>query len=180
MREQKRPVLKPKVVVLTVLPFVGLATWVACDLRRPRRPFDPTILGMRVLSQCAEAQTAFRKKDRYGIGREVYANPVDGTGFPDLYQIGGPGSGGATMGLISLSVARATAPSRALYGFYLVDIVGDKNGLFDFTKECGLCAVPVDPTKLTFIINASGDGYQKPTGGRPVTLWPDVESEGWR
>jgi hypothetical protein len=128
-------------------------------------------------------QALFAKSARYGkeSGR-VYANPVNGAGLPDLYRVGSPDSGGQPLEFIERDFAEATAPHKPKYGYFYLDIVGGRNGLYDFTKDCGLCAVPAEwnvTGRNTYIINVAGTVHQKDTGGRPVTIWPDVEKEGW-
>jgi len=128
-------------------------------------------------------QSRFAREQRYGeeVGR-VYANPVNGAGLPDLHQVGGPDSSGQLLGFIEHDFAEATAPHRPKCGYFYVDIVGDRNGLYDFSKDCGLCAVPAEwnvTGRNTYIINAAGTVHQKDTGGRPVTIWPDVEKDDW-
>ena len=129
------------------------------------------------------AQARFARNARYGeqVGR-VYANPINGAGLPDLYRVGGPDSGGQLLEFIKRDFAEAVAAHRPKCGYFYLDIVGDRNGLCDFSKDCGLCAVPAEwdvTGRNTYIINAAGTVYRKDTGGRPVTVWPDVEKEGW-
>ncbi len=134
------------------------------------------------LETYASAQVRFHRNDHYGIGKRVHANPKDGAGFPDLYEIGGPDSGGTVLGLIDRHFAEATSPERARCGYWFVDITGDANGPYDFTKQFGLCAVPAEhgrSGRSTFIIDASGKVYLKWTEGRPVRIWPDVYAEEW-
>ena len=128
-------------------------------------------------------QARFAKKARYGekVGR-VYANPINGAGLPDLYQVGGPDSRGQLLEFVERDFAEAVAAHRPKYGYFHLDILGDRNGLYDFSKDCGLCAVPAEwnvTGRNTYIINVTGMIYQKDNGGRPVTVWPNVEKEGW-
>ena len=137
---------------------------------------------MSKLCSYLAAQRTFRTEDFYRKGTAVFANPVDGIGFPDLHKVGGPEADGELLKLIDRAVAEATSPARVKMGYWYIDIVGDRNGLYDSSKQCGLCAVPAEYGKTgrnTFIINVTGMVYQKDTGGRPVTIWPDVEKEGW-
>lgn len=128
-------------------------------------------------------QNMFHGAALYGRDvRRVYANPDNGTGFPDLYRIGGPGGDGQELLMIDIDFASATSPDHSEFGYYFVDITGDADGPYDYAKQCGLCAVPAKYGKsgrLTFIVNVTGTIYQKDTGGRPVTIWPDVEQQGW-
>ena len=52
------------------------------------------------------AQNQFKRSDSYKTGSLVYANTRDGAGFPDLYQIGGPGSDGKVLRLIDRNLLR--------------------------------------------------------------------------
>jgi hypothetical protein len=146
------------------------------------------------LKACAAAQAEFQKLDRYAKGVQVYANPVDGAGFPDLCELGGAGSEGKTLRLINRKVAQATNLEHDHRGYWFADITGDGNGPFDYAKQFGLCAVPVQYNRSgrnVFIVNHQGRVYQKDlasipgreisTGdvSEPVTTWPDVEKEGW-
>jgi hypothetical protein len=129
------------------------------------------------------AQNQFHRTDFYEHGFLVYANPKDGKGFPDLYQVGGPGSFGPELRLIDEAFARATSPASPRAGYYFLDITRDtQGGEFDFSIDCGLCAVPArygNSGKMTFVIDVTGVVYQKDTGGREVTQYPDVAGGGW-
>ena len=140
------------------------------------------IAGLRA---CLGAQGVFRREDRYGKGALVYANPVDGKGFPDLYRVGGPRESetGDELKLIDIAFARATSAESPKSGYWFVDIIADtKAGPYDFTEDCGLCAVPARYGKSglhTFIIDARGTVYKKDNGGAAVTIWPDSKEDGW-
>ncbi|MHC4202322.1 MAG: DUF2950 family protein [Planctomycetota bacterium] len=149
-------------------------------------PCEP--VEVAALRAYVEAQELFRKEDHYTKGERVYANPVDGRGFADLYEVGGPGSGGRALGLIDRELAEATSPERARYGYYFVDITGGVDGPYDFSKQFGLCAAPAQYLRTgthTYIVDARGRIFRKniPHEPRarcePVTTWPDVEKEGW-
>lgn len=132
----------------------------------------------------ATAQSIFRRHAWYGdeVG-QAYANPVDGKGFADLYEIEAPGAEPGKPHLTDRGFAIATCPETPKAGYYYVDITGDANGPYDYTMQFGLCAVPAkyDVTgKNTLIIDAADEVYYKDTQGRPVTKWPDVEKEGWK
>jgi hypothetical protein len=123
------------------------------------------------------AQGVFHRIPRYGKSKRVYANSRDGAGFPDLFQIGGPGSANNAIKLIDPAMARATGPATAKAGYYFVDIKYD-----DYSTDCGLCAVPARYGRSglnTFIIDITGTVYKKDTGGRPVTRYPDTAKDGW-
>jgi hypothetical protein len=85
------------------------------------------------LQLCLRAQNQFHRADRYGNGFLVYANPEDGAGFPDLYQIGGPGSGGKVLGLIPEAMARATVGGTPWNSYVFADI---EYG--DYSIDCGV------------------------------------------
>ena len=132
------------------------------------------------------AQGIFQRKDRYGKGRLVYANPIDGKGFVDLWRVGGPlpEADGTELKLIDLAFARAASSATDKAGYWYVDIVADAvGGPYDYAKECGLCAVPAVYGKSglrTFVVNIEGMVYWKDNGGVPVTMFPDVAREGWK
>jgi hypothetical protein len=150
-------------------------------------PESATIASLR---HFISAQWAFRKEDRYTKGRRVYANSIDGKGFPDLYRIDGPlpenaPSDGTELKLIDLAFARATSPKTARAGYWFVNIVGDavSGKHYDYTQDCGLCAVPAKYKVTgfnTYIVDLRGTVYHKDNGGKPVTVFPDVEKDGWR
>lgn len=129
------------------------------------------------------AQKVFVKQGGYGGESEgVYANPVNGKGFVDLYKLGGIGSRGRELKLIDEHLARAANPKIPRSHYYFVEITADNNGLFDYRKQYGLCAVPAwyhRAGRNTFIVNQEGVVYGKDNGGKPVTTWPDIEAEGW-
>ena len=89
------------------------------------------------------AQAAFHRRPRYER-KEMphYANPWNGAGFPDLYEVGGPGSGGEQLELIGRMFAQAKMGGTPHGGYHFCDILGDKDGPYDFTKRFGLCAFP--------------------------------------
>ncbi|MHC5053201.1 MAG: hypothetical protein ACYTKD_00620 [Planctomycetota bacterium] len=127
-------------------------------------------------------QWTFRKADRYGNGKLVFANLIDGTGFSDLWRVGGPldEPDGTEIKLIHLANSRATSPETPKAGYWFIEIIADKKtGPYDFTKECGLCTVPavygVTGTP-TYIVGPVGRIY---THGTPVRVFPDVDREGW-
>ncbi len=153
---------------------------------------DAMIAGLRAYLR---AQEEFHKEDRYGIGRNVYANPTDGSGFPDLYQIGGPGSEGRMMRLIDITFAVAAVGGKPKAGYSFADITGDASGPYDYTKQFGLCAFRQWWSRSAlnvFIINHDGCVYFKNIREFPgaevdqgrvppvtITTWPDVEKDGW-
>ncbi len=147
---------------------------------------SPESAAIAGLKQFLGGQGTFQREDRYGKGRIVFANRIDGTGFPDLYRVGGPLDelDGTELKLISLDVARATSPETAWAGYWFVDIVGDavSGKHYDYARDCGLCAVPAEynVTGLhTFVIDLRGKVYRKDNGGKPVTVWPDMEKDEW-
>jgi hypothetical protein len=131
------------------------------------------------------AQASFWHVDRYGKGGHLYANPKDGTGFPDLYRVGGPldEPDGTSIKLIDLAFASATSPETAKNGYWFVDIVSDKiAGDYDFTNACGLCAVPAvygETGIHTFIVDLTGTVYPKDTKGMPASIYPDTTKDRW-
>jgi len=101
----------------------------------------------------------------------------------DLFRIGGPEGTGPELKFIDLAFASATSPDSTKAGYWFVDIVADRlTGPYDFERECGLCAVPaISGAKgyPTFVIDIQGVAYMKDNGGKPVTVFPDVEKDGW-
>ena len=150
---------------------------------------EPVVAAIAALRAYCSAQHAFHSAPRYDDTRRVFANPKDGRGFVDLYRVGGPlprsdGRDGTELEMIDIAFARAASPETPKAGYWYVDIVADKkDGLFDFTKQCGLCAVPArhgEDGRRTFILREDGAIWSKDNGGKPVTVWPDVEKDGWR
>jgi hypothetical protein len=110
-----------------------------------------------------DAQNRFHREDRYGKGLLVYANPTDGKGFPDLYQIGGPGSGGKVLDLIPEAMARATVGGTPWGGYVFADIECG-----DYSIDCGLMAIPVAAGRREFGIDVTGPIYSaSPRSGDP-------------
>ncbi len=142
-------------------------------------------------------QERFRTRDRYGIGRKVYANPVDGAGFRDLYHIGHDGAAAPENPhpcLVDASLARADlalSEVRPSHGYVFANILGDAEGPYDYTRQHGLCAMPYEygrSGRFMFIVNEAGRIYQKDACAArpsaraqpcPLITWPDVEKEGW-
>ena len=133
------------------------------------------------------AQGTFQRVDRYGKGKLVYANYLDGKGFPDLFRVGGPleEPDGTEITLMSRCFARATSPATAMYGYWFVEITADafSGKPYDYTQDCGLCAVPAvygETGRHTFVVDLTGTVWMKDNGGRPVQAYPDVVNEdGW-
>jgi hypothetical protein len=175
------------VVVLAVITVVALVEGSRHDFRLKPREAGGQYGAVAHLRAYLGAQGTFQRVDRYGKGEFVYANPKDGVGFPDLYRIGGPldKPDGTEIKLIDLAFARATSPETSSSGYWFVEITAD--GLtgrpYDYTRDCGLCAVPAVHGKsgtYTFIIDLKGTVYKKDNGGKPVTAYPDVQKDGWR
>ena len=77
----------------------------------------------------------------------------------------------------------------AEHGYVFVDIVADAegepydDGKGNFVKGFGLCACPAEygrTGRLTYVIDIRGTVYEKDTEGEPVTVFSDVEKEGWK
>ena len=143
------------------------------------------------------AQHEFRTKDRYGIGRFVFANPENGTGMPDLYRIGGPGSEGQLLGLIDETFALSSprlGQANTKAGFLFFEVTDDTEGPYDYSKEFGLCAVQARYGRSppsAFLIGPDGRIFRREdashildllyAGRAPRLAWPrDLEAEGWR
>jgi hypothetical protein len=142
---------------------------------------------IRLLKAYAAAQAIFCRAERYPGKGLVYANPQDGKGFSDLYQIGDPGSGRTILKLIKKELAEATDTKQALSGYYFVEITSDAiTGAYDYSKQFGLCAAPVrynrgrgPPKPVTLVIDVSGKVWMADTAGAPVTVFPDLSKGKW-
>jgi prepilin-type N-terminal cleavage/methylation domain-containing protein len=105
------------------------------------------------------AQNQFVRTDFYGLGWLVYANPSQGEGFPDLNELGGPGSGGTVLKMIDLAFAQAIPGGPARAGYVFDDITYG-----DYTIDCGLGAAPkvfARSGRNLFEIDVTGVVYQK-------------------
>ncbi len=171
----------------TILIVLVTLVWFAISLTVYPHMAGNTSSAVAAMRAYLGAQGTFQREDRYGKGKLLHANPVDGIGFPDLYRVGGPldEPDGTEIKLIDLAFARATSPETARAGYWFVDIVGDAvaGKHYDYTRDCGLCAVPAtyNETGLwTFIIDPRGTVHWRDNGGEPVTVWPDVQKDAWR
>ena len=164
-------------VVLAVLVAFGLRHYSDIRARRSER----LAIALSCLGAYSELQAEFRKEPRYrSSDRRMYANRFHGNGFGDLYAVTHADGSSTHLGMIRKPWADAVSPETAYFSYYYVDIFGDARGHFDFTKRCGICAVPVDDTWLPTLIADEGGGvYMKHLRGRSVTMWPDVEQSGW-
>ncbi|MHC4503524.1 MAG: DUF2950 family protein [Planctomycetota bacterium] len=147
------------------------------------------------LHRYVAAQREFRKQDWYGTGKLVYANPTDGVGLRDLFEIRRPDKGTSTKpGLIPKEFAEADVRvGKHWRGYLFADISADEAGALDYTKQFALCAFP-DPTvsgfggAYMFVVNHEGRVYCSAAhsprttegvpveGYVPVTVWPDVRT----
>ena len=135
------------------------------------------------------AQNTFKRNCSYGIGKKVYANPRDGVGFSDLYQVGhGAGPRGEVLKMIDVAFADARWGYRRhkpKAGYYFADLEYD-----DYSTDCGLCAVPASYNRSgrnIFIIDATGTVYQKDAAAEfpnvrtgdavlPLRAYPDAKA----
>ncbi len=175
---------------------VGLAALVAagvalpsCDLFLPHRDgrsWSNESAAMAYVRAYLSAQNQFKRSDFYAIGKLVYANPEDGVGYSDLYQVGyGQRPRGEVLGLIDIELARARwarEDRKPRAGYYFADLI-----YRDHEINCGLCAVPASYNRSgrnIFIIDVTGTVYQKDAAavypgiqtGNPVpplTRYPD-------
>jgi hypothetical protein len=136
-------------------------------------------LAIVALRTYAQAQEKFHKRDRYGAGGGMYANPTKGRGFPDLRSVRG-----RALKLIDAEFARATSSRNAWNGYWFVDITHFVDGRrHKWTSTFGLCAVPAEYGRTgvrTFTVDWAGSVLAKDSGGRPVTRFPRGAAEGWR
>ncbi len=173
-----------------MLPIVPVSIlWVIPNLMVDPYPRDGggTFSVCYKLRDYAVAQEAFRREVRYGNGKRVYANPVDGVGFSDLYRLGGRDSSGEVLGLLDQQFAASGLSAEVgVVGYRFADITVDEAGEpLDHQRECALCAFPDAYRRSavhTYILGGGQDGcrlYYKNNGGKPVTRWPYVEDDGW-
>jgi hypothetical protein len=111
------------------------------------------------------AQATFHKTDYYGIGKLVYANPRDGRGLADLYEVELPDGTWKKINLIDKGIAERT--KRPIDGYRIVDITGDANGPFEPEIEFAFCLVPDPylPGKMTHYFGIGGQ-WSRDTGGK--------------
>ncbi|MHC4253228.1 MAG: DUF2950 family protein [Planctomycetota bacterium] len=183
MSEQQSPVRTVVIITVTLVVIGGVAMLLLPSHAHPSwTRNEPAVVG--ALRTYLMAQNIFHKNIYYGEDTGlVYANPKDGKGFVDLHSLSGPATGGEPLKLVDKPFADATSPATPKSGYWFVDITAGPQGPFDNEVECGLCAVPAEHGKSgfkTFIVDVSGRIYGKDNGGRPVTVWPDVEKEGWQ
>jgi len=171
------------VVSLFVLPFTFF--FIVPELLVPPYMSDGggTNAVVYLLRDYAEAQEEFISRDRYGIGRRVYANPIDGVGLADLHRLRGATSDGEKLGLLGDWVLRAGLSSEhGIAGAHFVDVTQDADGqTIDYTREYIICAV-ARSWQATLVLRGGAGGcrlYFMPDRMEPVTQWPDIESEGW-
>ncbi|MHC4201320.1 MAG: DUF2950 family protein [Planctomycetota bacterium] len=120
------------------------------------------------------AQNLFRRKDSYGIGALVYANPSStqgvGNEYPDLYQISYKGGATGTrliLGMIDKTFADACidfTTTKPMAGYQYDSLEGFGGTNFDYSVDCGLCAAPKSYNRSgrnTFIIDVAGAVYQR-------------------
>lgn len=142
------------------------------------------------------AQSQFKRSDYYDIGQLVYASPDStqgiGNGYPDLYRIGykvrASEGTGPVLKLIHMKFANAHcdrgADAKPMSGYLFDDLEGVGGYQYDFTIDCGLCAVPAEygvTGRNTFIVDVTGTVYQQDTGGQPVRRYPSASGlRRWR
>lgn len=112
------------------------------------------------------AQATFHRTDFYNNQRLVYANKGDGssiglTGFSDLYEVGGPDSGGQVIKMIDKIFAKAafTGVGNPRAGYVFDDI---QYG--DYSIDCGLGAAPklfARGGRNKFVIDITGVTFMK-------------------
>jgi hypothetical protein len=164
------------------------ALWAAKLFEQVHNPpeMENETAAIHALRAYTAAQAVFRRAERYPGKGLVYANPQHGKGISDLYQLGSLDSGGTVLKLIAKAFAEATNSEHAMSGYYFVDITGDAGtGPYDYSKQFGLCAVPVrydlrrGPRPATLVVDADGRYYKADTGGKAVTIFPDVTKGMW-
>lgn len=153
----------------------------------------PECVAISAMRAYLSAQNQFKRSDFYGIGKKVYANPANGNGLADLYQLGYPSAPqGEVFGMIDVTFADASArnPSPTpKFGYVFADITSCGNVPYDHTIDCGLCAVPASYNRSgrnIFLVDVTGTVYQKDAAAEypwiqtgdpvpPLTRYPDVK-----
>ena len=172
---------------LLVLAVGVLLVWVFMPRLGPHTISSNEAAAVAQLRTYCAAQSMYRRKDWDGDGIFEYAFPYVMLSTQRL-PVTGP------IRLIDDAFANAsrdnplsgtTVPN---HGYLFVDLVGDanKDAYYDGKGNCvhgyGLCAYPAEYGRTgrnTFVIDIQGTVYMKDTGGEPVTVFPDVEKEGW-
>lgn len=186
---------KRGLAVLLVAAAIGVAALVVCLLAGTSRSIASNVdAAAATLRAYHYAQQEFRSEDRYGIGKAVFANPMDGTGMPDLWRIGGPGSGGTHVGLLTRSTAMASARyGEAKAGYVFYEVVKRRGEHLDYGKESVLCAIAeesgrhepgalvIDETGEVLHLRSAMHVYREATRADPEgPSWPeDPAAEGW-
>jgi len=88
---------------------------------------------LTALQDISKGQASFREGTYYGEGRHVYANPRDGRGLVDLYQL----EGGRKTALVTAAVADAAADVAPASGYYYASVPCE-----DYEKQFAVCATP--------------------------------------
>ncbi len=161
-----------------VVGAIGVAALIAVSIVAsrlgPARMASNETAAIAALRTYLGAQSQFHRTDHYGKGHRVYANPDDGSGYPDLYEIGGPGSGGKRLELIDREFAEARHGGpfeKPRSGYLFIDIEYD-----DFSTDCGLWAYPARHDRSgrnVFFIDMTGVVYHNDLRGQipdPVPL----------
>ena len=137
------------------------------------------------------AQNTFKRTAFYGtaIG-QVYANPTDGKGYTDLYQLGYVGTTDVAkeiLKLVDVSFANASTAitvatsQKPKAGYRFADLATSSTVALDFSVDCGLCGAPAKYNRSgrqVFIIDLTGTIYQKDASGTtgvvvaPATDYP--------
>jgi len=158
--------------LVALLIGAALVVPVVLERHRSRAVAENEAAAIGAMRAYLGAQGTFQRVDRYKKGTLVYANTRDGSGFPDLFEICGPGSGGEVLGLVQEGFARARlgAPGAEPYkGYFFTDLVYD-----DPTTCCGLCAVPAEYRKTgthTFMVDLCGTVYKRDLRGKAPPTW---------
>jgi len=185
MADSRVSVKRVAIAVVTVFAVLGIVAALLPSHSHPRWTYNEPAAVAALRTYCS-AQQVFKRTPRYGDDtRLVFANAVDGKGFVDLWRVGGPLArpDGTELEIVDLAFAGATSAETPKSGYWFVDISADAEGPLDSKWRFGLCAVPArhgTDGKRTFIIGEEGTVHSKDNGGKPVTVWPDVEKEGWR
>jgi prepilin-type N-terminal cleavage/methylation domain-containing protein len=140
------------------------------------------------------AQNVFRRADYYGCGHLVFANPTNGNGSTDLFEV--PASVSSTgaaipLKLVDVSFAKSLKNAKSPYtdkvaksGYFYCDLATYSDGsAYDYQYESGFFAAPAvygRTGRKEFVIDTTGAIFEHVEGSQrdPQTQYPDVAS-GW-
>lgn len=173
-KEKRSDGVSPVTVLLGVAVAIAALAYLAMPRHTHHASASNESCAVATLRMYLGAQNTFHRKDYYGKGELVFANPKDGAGFPDLYQVGhGVAPRGEALKLIDIATANAKPGGTPKAGYCFADITSGPEGPCDFAIECGLCAVPAKYNRTgrnIFIVDVTGTVYQADA----ALIYPDL------